>query len=1782
MKAYILPLGTGADRSLPAILSAVSCGAARAFPAARLLRVTSGTPSSLPDAMAADLNACCHFFAGKDAFAFFQTKWILSVWHPDLPSRDTLARDENSRLLLSALRGAGQPLSYQADSEAVSWGLSALLEPLKEETVPSDLPSSLQPFRQLLSDLRADLASGEDIRLMLLGDLTEPWAAGMTLGLLRFFREYFGSNAPFIGLIGTACPRGAGAETQRDQVRTFLASLRDRSLIRSSEARETLGGDAFWLLGLPSALTRDEDSLRVLDWETARILGEVFSSPKAPGPGLHTRELPGTLTLQSLGAEAKPFADFLRGACWCLCDLFPSLHSFFDHPVRLRSLAPATRGGLFRRLFREKTKPAELSQVERTLRALLLQVLLLLRSLPAPLRNAEGDSLLWQEAVKACGRAVTLGAEYDVSRKEAEDSGVDKVAPVHRVSMSDTKEEELQHRLETMGQDLENLLSTRQAVFDSIGGFRARQALEDCLNRCQVAEVSAREKLVLMPAGTPEERYALGVQERRVRMLSAAVRRCREDLETLCLPENLAKMGLPSSPAPFSGEILDPALAEQAFLMLTGENEQMESASKALRDGMGNLLKGYPLNDVKMLLKNLLSVCRQPEAEAPLRSLMAGIFSVCGVEVSGLRFQSAGDLPVLPLLPDMRAESRFFTLSSAPDLLLSPAPLDETAQKRGLLGFLLLREYRRRVGDEAELSFHSLHPEGGALCKAYLSARGVKGATLVCLRRQSWTRELPLAVLLPESGLEIARLSGAQSDAFPAFLMWLDRENLRFEDPCPYLSEGDRYMLVQQLTRLRSELKSAKSHAFTGFLSAWHNEITQAPGPAEQDELLPVRLRAACGLFRLPAWKADLKRVSTFYEADLQDDPVCAALTAMTAFPPPVCKQREEVTYTFRGTPIARENASRLLESPNSPDERYLLSLLEKECAVLLHSSDDYHETLSAGVRDLLDRFPTADLSARETAEAILREAREPIPGDATELTWPWDTVSASVLTVMTECLGSDLAQAALQPFSDQLLLFPARGGEVIGDHLLSSCCQIQREKPKADPDAFSGTDSVSLKEEWTGVAANMESSYSASMEEASVPSPSANPGDEGAPLSPASEAAPAVVPDAVLPPLSPGFARAICRLPRGQSLVHSRFLSFQPEGAGIRVILTLEGAFTLKLVRVYGPEDQLPLYSHDLPSLAVWPSMPFPPDQWHAYFSWAHGDGDFHFTVLTQEEELELEGPAPRFALKTEGYPLCFLLSRGGQSVGALPNLLPVPEVPFGPVWTASLDFGAAASSLVLSDGASRFPLQGPVRMRTLLRSPASIEDLLWKEFLPGVPVSALLPGALRIFRHEPADGDLPFRDAVIFMSSSLGDVLDVSPQALYTDLKWNGEKGRATRLYLHQIMLMVALEARCGGASGLCWKAAVPDEMAPEGRERLAMALRSLAEDVSRESGLPLPEKQPPVAFASESTALGTYFRFCDPEETRGGFMTLDLGADTADLSLFLRGRDQAERACQLPLGVHYMLLPSLLARPAALTEDFGFVPDGILQRDLSRLQSLLERASRDPASLRQARYGLDALIADHFPLLLQALTMRREQGAPGLTGSLLLLYFSFLMMLSGLNLLQISVDSQRNDFLPESMTLFLSGRGSALVESLSIPSKTSLWKMLTMFRNPRVSSLRLLFSTEKKMEIPVGLDLMRDATAALPRPPRVPAAIALRPEELMPEFLLRFRREFPAEAALLFPGMYANDAFEPFTPFGRQLLSQAMQIALGDRETGRPYPALIACLTHLLEILREGVSA
>ena len=1764
MKSWFLPLGAGADRALPGLLSAFGCGAARQAPSVSMLRIPASRPEELADRLLADLNFCHRLLAPREEFAFFRTEWTADLWLPRLPDRDQLVENQQSRLLLQALRGEGVPFSFRTDREAAEWSLSALLQPLlSPETVSQEVPEktaapeasgadaeSLAPFRAFLSQVRAALDAGEEVRILLMCDLCEGYAAGLALGLMRFLRAYFRQDSLFLGLVGQVRAFGASALEDLAAARETLAVLSDRNLVRASEERDTLGADACWLLGLPSALMTGEESCLLLDWAAARVLGEVWTASDRPSPGLHTRELPGTLTLKALDQEAKPAAAFLRGSFWCLSDLFPALRSWMEHPALLRGLAPATRGGLFRRLFRDQDlekSGQDLSSLERTFRALTLQFLSLLQSVPSLLREEAPVSALWQEAVQACGRTVTLASEYDVRRQEAEESGVDQVMPVHRVSLSDTEEEQLLHQLDRMAEELSGLRSERSGIFHRAGGYLSRLSLEDCLAKCRVARVSAAEKLSLLPSDTPEERFELARQARRVRLLEAAILRCQQDLKESQNFETLRFPGTLRPSALFAGEILSPEAAAQALTLLSSEGEAAEAAAKALRESLESLLVGQTLNDGKTLLKNLIATCRQPEPESPLRGLMAGIFSVCGVEVSGLRFHSAGQLPAVPLLPDLTEPGRFFSLASAPGRMLASVPEENLYRKRGLLALMLLRQYRRRNLGEAALEILPLREEDSVLTRVWLSSRGISQAFLCTLRSGEGeeARNLPLALLLPEVGLEPARPQPSRMDLVPSFCFWADRDTGLFRDPCAYFSEADRRILTEQLTRLRACLKSPRSRVFVDFLSDWHQDIMRSPRQGEDPEALKKRLRVACGLTSLPSWQKELQRVSAFYEGTLTDDPLCAALCGQESFEPASCEIREDILYAFRGTPLAREHARLLLEGTHAPEEDLCLASLDTECGILLHSSDDYHEALAASLRALMDRYPQADPDARETAESLLQEALAPISDQVTDLTWPWDTYSASVLTILTECLGPELAASALHAFSDKLALFPARGGEILGDVLLSGLCVLGNE-----PEPSSG-----------------EEASSAPAEASPAPETGAEPPQEAS-----------VRTDAVLPPLSRDFAAALCRLPRGQSLLTPGFLAFDREGGGVRVTLTLEGAFTLRLIRRYAPEEVLSFYAHDLPTLALWPSLPFPSGAWQAYHSYAHGPEDFRFTALSREEEIPLTGSAPRYAACQREYPLCYLISWQGEDIGAVPNLLPAPEIPEGGDQIACLDFGAAATSVIFSDGRTRWPMQGPVTVRTLLRSPAVTEELLWREFLPAVPVSALLPGALRIFRNDLTGDDLPLRDGAIFMSSSLRDVLEVSSEALYTDLKWNGEKGRAARLYLHQVMLMAALQARCTGAATLRWRTTLPEEMPPEGRQRLADLFRSLAGTVAEESGIPLPAKEPPAAFSSESGALGAYFRFCSPDQTRGGFMALDLGADTADLSLYLRGREEAVRSLQLPLGLHNMLLPALLSRPGILEEDFGYLQDPLFRRDLSDLQALLERARRDPAALRQARYALDALVADHMPLLLSALAERRAAGQPGRTGALILLHFSFLMMSAGLLLLQIAGDSLQNDGLPETMTLFLAGRGSQLMEALSPQTRASLWKLLTMFRNPRVSSMNLLFSAEKKLEIPVGLSVLDRLTAVPPRPVTVPAAIAVRPEELMPEFLLRFRREFPEEAQLLFPGLYANDYYSPFTPYGQQLLMQALQAAFGGREAGRPFDGLSAFLSHLMEMIQE----
>ena len=1713
MKSYLLIIGDGAGSLLP-ILCGVSAGMAGAIPSLGVFRITQQADSSPFPRITEDLNACHAAFAaaGESHFPVVFSYASCSASLPDI--RELTAREEDASLL-AALRGKGLPISWQTDRGAVSWAFSAMLA----EKAPS-----LAPFLNWVYHLQSEADLDRNLRLTLVFDPSDSFASGAAVSLIRFLRQRFSDDTVFLSMIGLFAPDHSGTDARRD-LASLLSFINERSLLRRLEGEFTHGADALWLLSLPASFRTDSGIL--LGLSVARILGSLADENKLPACGLHTRSLPGILTWKALDPYTGSVFSFIRTSVWFLADILP--HFREGHMLPRNSLS---------RLLQKVSSghpgfPARLAPLERSLRLILSEFTTLLRSLPDELRDPETSDARWAAAVSACGRSVTTASELDVSRAEAEESGLDRVMPVHRVSMEDTEEERLLRRLDEMEEQLARDLSARDQAFSRLGGARSAQVLWDCRARCVSACEKTKDRFNQLMSSPDTEHLAIASAARRIRLLEAAVARCDEDWKKFSRDDQV------SSPAEgMPAGLPDRLLHPEVLRLLEQYLREDYSSEKPLRDHLVDYLPGHPLSDEKLLLKKLMKPKRLSESSGPA-DFFAAMNRVILEEAETVRWSLAGSVPDLPLLPYCYAETAPVTLSALIPMLPEPVPEMDEAALRGLWALLTLLQYRRPAAEDPVLITGRFTADRSPLIASWLISQQSEEVRILSLKKNS--SEQPFALLLPGRAILPAKWTEAHLELVPPFVSWFDRENGRFLDPCSLLSETDREILVSQLAEILEALpENTGASTLRGFISRFRDELkNNAVSPETAD--LPVRLRSVCGLRELHAYRDSLRRIECRYEHALHMDKAASCLTGSECAAVSVSPDAVDILYAWRGMIFARENPVTFLSSVPFPEEAFILKTLADECDTLEPFSDDYRDALVRNLLLLREKYPEADPDCLAVLDRLLKESGEPIREKVTKLSWPWDHLSPSVRTLFRECLGETLAESAVLPFSDRLTICPTRGGEILGDTLLSGCCSIAPLAPSAEQEAASEADSGHTE-----------------------PAPSG----------------PALADDALLPPLSPAFAASLCLTAEGRTLIKPDFLEFRRlESGAIRVQLTLNGNFTACLSRTYSPDEFLTLYSNTMPTVAVWPDLPFDPDMWRAYFVYAHFPESFQVSVLQPdgtETILPLEDGSSVTCLSAS--PVCLFLRQGDQSVGSVPNLLPKPQLPEGGPVTVCIDFGSSASSVIFSSRGGNSPMHGASAVRTLLANPAASRDLLRKEFLPAVPVSALLPSVVRL-RNSPDDKLQPFRRGLLLMASGLRDVMSLPSGALYTCMKWEDPDGEAMTLCIHQVMLIAALQARLGGASSLLWRFAVPDEMASEGRVKWADTLRSAAETVLTESGFPQPEEKSPVLFASESQALGAYFRFCASEDTRGGFMVMDLGSSTADISLFLRNRETAVRTCQIPLGIHYMLLPSLLSDPDLLLNDFGFIPEERFLNDLAVLRNILAKAHADPAALRHARLALDTFIADHSGLLTSVIGQSILAGSPGRLASLLLLHFSFLMMMAGLILLQIAADPNRNDFLPEQMSLCISGRGARLIQSLPDPVKTGLWHFLTMFRNKRVASLSLLFSAEKKMEIPVGLSMLTELSEDRPPAGAVPVSMAVRPEELLPEFLLRFLREFPASAALLFRDFYTSDFYHPFTQRGEAMISSAIAQTFTLRETPRPFDALSAWIGSLLELLREN---
>ena len=411
MKSFLIPVGQRAGASLPTLFSALSCGAALPVTGLDIFHIADSESDPLIPSLAEDLNRMHTLLKHGDNASLFPSSFVYQSFRPQLPSVLSLSADPSSAALLGALRGKGVPLSYKTDREAVEWAFSVLLS--------SDPEGTTAPMRSWFEKISACVSSAEEYRVAILCDPADPFSAGASFALLRWLSKTVKADPSCLTLfcIGTGSLNAAGPES--DCFASSVRALAEQDLAGRPDRPGTACADAVWLLFMPASMLRSPESIRLLYTVLARCLARFFTASKVPAPGLHTVTLPGILTLQSLGDQTDSFASFFHLSTWFLSDLHPALAAYLSKPSPFLSLAPNTRNGLFRRLFTESKKTASvtetLSVLERALKAVLSEILLLVYNLPDPMRLASVSDPLWQKTCDACGRTVTVGSEYDVS-----------------------------------------------------------------------------------------------------------------------------------------------------------------------------------------------------------------------------------------------------------------------------------------------------------------------------------------------------------------------------------------------------------------------------------------------------------------------------------------------------------------------------------------------------------------------------------------------------------------------------------------------------------------------------------------------------------------------------------------------------------------------------------------------------------------------------------------------------------------------------------------------------------------------------------------------------------------------------------------------------------------------------------------------------------------------------------------------------------------------------------------------------------------------------------------------------------------------------------------------------------------------------------------------------------------------------------------------------------------------------------------------------------------------
>ncbi len=1053
----------------------------------------------------------------------------------------------------------------------------------------------------------------------------------------------------------------------------------------------------------------------------------------------------------------------------------------------------------------------------------------------------------------------------------------------------------------------------------------------------------------------------------------------------------------------------------------------------------------------------------------------------------------------------------------------------EMRDYRGILALLLLWDLLAEEGSCAELRLIAMEPDsrGGfvrAVEEALSPARAREGLQVftLCRTQSEHPEPVPLCLLSHSMVLMPAANLGDLSRLLPTAVRWYDREKRCFLDPCGYLDERMISVLVPRLRLLAALNEDAAAHSplyspeapLCALLNRMIRETLQSreswrqrlnAGEEEAVRQLRTRVLAVYGLGRQETGLRLTREHLPCQLSGWENNPLLKALVNPDAPLPEIPEGEEVQLYLLDGAAFARQSDAALLEPAGIEGEEALLRRIGEEIALLDQCDENWRRQMSWTLAELAGEVEKRT-GLCPCIPGLLRQwsaeyAAMPRYGDnRITLRFPEDTSVQSIGPLLKELLGDGVEQWLAEPFSQGMLM--AEGEESPFAAEMSPYLRVEGTK----------------KTTW--FAPPLSPALARWLEEA---------GER------AGEAVPHLIPGSLRCRILPEggeaeacFALGCCdpapeELRRGQITFVRRYrLCALPEEGGASV-----------------------LDASALPSVTVWPNVRFSGGQWRQYFIHTHQPENLDVWSLSQEGWIQgLWKTAGNRRWQTacvEHFPSMIVLKRGRLSLGALVNDRPVTLIRHEEEAVAGLDFGSIATTVMLRVGEKTQPAVLPENLHGRLLGRAS-EEWLTDEFLPETTEGSTCYSVMEMFGDDPSQWRNVLRDGHIYYPGSLERLLNKSGRSLYYDLKWSDETYalRCLRLFLKQVMLQTALSARLSGAPALNWRVSMPGALPAHRQEAYLEMMRGLAREVAKETGMPLNARFPAVLYALENQADGWYFLSRSEVDARGGYLNLDVGGSTADLSLWLDGKNRAAAECSLLLGCRQMLYASFVnGHGADFAADFA-KGTGPMAQAAAALAARLECPEPTGQEARKTMLLMDGFFAAYAPEIRQAMEEARAEGRVSYTECLLLFHFGFLFSLCGLMMERAWQEPELRPLMPVKLVVCIAGNGGQLMKALSKEQTDSLCRLAlnTLSREHPTEALMTVQSDAPKREAALGL-LYEDGDFQSTLQTRerwngtfAGEALSQPEENRLTAYLLHFAEAFPQAAQRLFGNVCSED--------------------------------------------------